>query len=87
VYIPIANLRKRSCLFHTVSAHPTIYDLFSIVVPIDSHRSILNLILALVFFLKPRGKDYNYLGIFLGPNAPKFTQIPPIFIPKILEKA
>jgi hypothetical protein len=86
VYIPIANLWEYSRLFHTISAQPTIYDLLFIVVPIDSYRSILYLILALVLFLKPRGKAYNYLGIFLGPNAPKFTQIPSIFIPKILEK-
>jgi hypothetical protein len=30
--------------------------MFSIVVSIDSHRSILYLILALVLFLKPQGK-------------------------------
>jgi hypothetical protein len=56
VYIPIANLRERSHLLHTVSAQPTIYDLFFIVAPIDSHRSILYVILALVLFLKPQGK-------------------------------
>jgi IS1 family transposase len=50
VYIPIANLWERSCLFHTVSAQPTIYDMFSIVAPIDSHHSILYIIVALFYF-------------------------------------
>jgi hypothetical protein len=40
VYITITNLREHSRLFHTVSTQPTIYDLLSIIAPIDYHRRI-----------------------------------------------
>jgi hypothetical protein len=87
VYIPIANLQECYRLFYTVSAQPTIYDMFSIVAPIDSHHSILYLIIALVLFLKLEEKSRIIWGIFLGPNAPKLTQISFIFIPKNPRKA
>jgi hypothetical protein len=64
VYIPIANLSKHSHLFHIVSTQPTIYDMFSIVMLINSHHSILKPHPCLGLIFKTLRKSLELFGYF-----------------------
>jgi hypothetical protein len=78
VSIPIADLQEHQCLFYTVSSQPNVHGLFSTIVPIESHRNILYIIIAL-FYFQTQGESIRISQNICKSLLAKTTQNPTQF--------